>query len=258
MKFKEEVGEKEWWGPLDSEKWWGRRGGQGEGANQKISFWYFSHQIFQSKWAIWRETLILSSLFSPNHSTQRGRWVCIRGEKGRNRSIQFITSGDRNREWCGGERPLGASSPSSPWPSLAFLPSYLSASETPSLLLWLRSWYQLGSDAVSRLVELEPCRSAGYLLASSMYAAGGWWSDAARMRWLLKERGVRMVAGYSLVHVSSNNKAFKFVAGDNNNKHYPFSGELCLVNEQLHSCMKFDDTHIHIWYIWGCVFIRVA
>ncbi|XP_058191773.1 pentatricopeptide repeat-containing protein At2g17210 [Rhododendron vialii] len=105
---------------------------------------------------------------------------------------------------------------------------------------------ELGSDAVSRVVELEPCSSAGYLLALSMYAAGGRWSDAARMRWLVKERGVRMVTGYSLVHVSSNNKAFKFVAGDNNNKHYPFSGELCLVSEQLHSCMKFDDTHIHI------------
>ncbi|KAI8529159.1 hypothetical protein RHMOL_Rhmol12G0204000 [Rhododendron molle] len=105
---------------------------------------------------------------------------------------------------------------------------------------------ELGSAAVSRLVELEPCRSAGYLLASSMYAAGGCWSDAGRMRWLLKERGVRMVAGYSLVHVSSNNKAFKFVAGDDNNKHYPFSSELCLVSGQLHSCMKFDDTRIHI------------
>lgn len=101
---------------------------------------------------------------------------------------------------------------------------------------------EIGSDAVSRVLELEPCSSAGYLLASSMYAAAGLWSDAARMRLLGKERRVRMVTGYSLVHVKNNYKAFKFVAGDNN-KHYPFSGEVCLVSEQLHSCMKFDESH---------------
>ncbi|GFY94494.1 tetratricopeptide repeat (TPR)-like superfamily protein [Actinidia rufa] len=97
---------------------------------------------------------------------------------------------------------------------------------------------ELGVDAVSHILELEPSSSAGYLLASSMYAAGGSWVDAARMRWLVKERGVRMVTAYSLVHV--NNNACKFAAGD---KHRPFSSEINLVSEQLHWCMKMDNSH---------------
>ncbi|GMP72270.1 hypothetical protein CsSME_00030366 [Camellia sinensis var. sinensis] len=97
---------------------------------------------------------------------------------------------------------------------------------------------ELGSGAFSRILELEPSNSAGYLLASSMYAAGGLWVDAARMRWLVRGRGVRMVTGYSLVHV--NDKACKFVAGD---KHHSFSGEVYLVSEQLHLCMKIDKMH---------------
>ncbi|KAL7211690.1 hypothetical protein ACSBR2_014528 [Camellia fascicularis] len=97
---------------------------------------------------------------------------------------------------------------------------------------------ELGSGAFSCILELEPSNSAGYLLASSMYLAGGLWVDAARMRWLVKERGVRLVTGYSLVHV--NDKACKFVAGD---KHHSFSGEVYLVSEQLHLCMKIDKMH---------------
>ncbi|GAV60133.1 Glyco_transf_8 domain-containing protein/PPR domain-containing protein/PPR_1 domain-containing protein/PPR_2 domain-containing protein, partial [Cephalotus follicularis] len=45
-----------------------------------------------------------------------------------------------------------------------------------------------------------------------MYAAGGLWVDAARMRRLVKEREVRVVAGYSLVHIG--NKTRRFVARD--------------------------------------------
>ncbi|CAL5409936.1 unnamed protein product [Camellia sinensis] len=97
---------------------------------------------------------------------------------------------------------------------------------------------ELGSGALSHILELEPSNSAGYLLASSMYAAGGLWVDAARMRWMVRGRGVRMVTGYSLVHV--NDKACKFVAGD---KHHSFSGEVYLVSEQLHLCMKIDKMH---------------
>jgi len=45
-----------------------------------------------------------------------------------------------------------------------------------------------------------------------MYALGGSFVDSVRMRRLVKERGVMVVVGYSLVHV--NNKACRFLAGD--------------------------------------------
>lgn len=95
---------------------------------------------------------------------------------------------------------------------------------------------EVGAGAAARILEMEPLNSAGYLLASSMYAAGGLWVDAARMRWLAKERGVRVIGGYSLVHVD--NKACKFVAGD---KSHPQACEINTLVEELHSCVKIDE-----------------
>lgn len=94
---------------------------------------------------------------------------------------------------------------------------------------------ELGAGALGQVLELEPSISAGYLLASNIYAAGGSWVDASRMRWIVKERGIKMVAGYSLVHID--NKPHRFVAGD---KNHPMSDELYSVIEQMHSCMKMD------------------
>ncbi|GMH13502.1 hypothetical protein Nepgr_015343 [Nepenthes gracilis] len=92
---------------------------------------------------------------------------------------------------------------------------------------------EIGAWAVSRVLEIEPMSSGGYLLASSMHAADGSWGDAARMRWLVNERGVRVVAGYSMLYVY--NKAFKFVAGEGCNLR---AAESSGVVEQLHRCMK--------------------
>ena len=78
---------------------------------------------------------------------------------------------------------------------------------------------------------------SGYFLALSMYASGGSFVDAARMRRLVKERGVRVVAGYSLVHVK--NRACKFLAGD---KSTPQVGEIHSIVDQLHGCMKIDES----------------
>lgn len=95
---------------------------------------------------------------------------------------------------------------------------------------------ELGVEAVSRVLELEPSNSAGYMLASSMYATEGLWVDAARMRALVKERGVKVVAGHSLVHV--NNRVVTFVAGD---KKHPLSDEIWLLVELLHEFMRLDN-----------------
>ncbi|KAK9287215.1 hypothetical protein L1049_015628 [Liquidambar formosana] len=95
---------------------------------------------------------------------------------------------------------------------------------------------ELGAGAVARVLELEPSNSAGYLLASNLYAASGLWVDAARMRLLVKERGLRVVAGFSLVHVD--NKACRFVAGDES---HPRAKEIHGAVQHLHWCMKMDE-----------------
>ncbi|XP_057966304.1 pentatricopeptide repeat-containing protein At2g17210 [Malania oleifera] len=94
---------------------------------------------------------------------------------------------------------------------------------------------ELGARALSRVLELEPSSSGGYMLASSMYTAGGLWNEAAKVRLLAKERRVKVMAGYSSVHVG--NRACRFVAGDES---HPRAAEVGGVVKQLHICMRMD------------------
>ncbi|KAL6209554.1 hypothetical protein ACLB2K_020494 [Fragaria x ananassa] len=90
----------------------------------------------------------------------------------------------------------------------------------------------IGAEAASHVLELEPESSTGYLLASSIYAASGLWVDAASTRRLVKEKVVKVVAGYSLVYVD--NKACRFVAG-NLDCHSLAAGE-------IHSMVEWEVT----------------
>ena len=56
----------------------------------------------------------------------------------------------------------------------------------------------LAQELSLNVLELKPLNSSGNLLASSMCASRGSFVDATRMRRLVKERGVTVVAGYSL------------------------------------------------------------
>jgi len=93
------------------------------------------------------------------------------------------------------------------------------------------------SEVVAEVLELEPLCSSGYLLASSTFAAEKSWEDVAMMRRLVKERKVRVVAGYSMVR--EGNLAKRFLAGD---KLSQSDSELNDVVQSLHRCMKLDDT----------------
>lgn len=93
----------------------------------------------------------------------------------------------------------------------------------------------LGSGAASHILRLEPSSSVGYMLASNLYANCGLMTESARMRRLAKERGVKVVAGYSLVHINS--ETWRFVAGD---ELHPRAYEIYLMVDQLHSVMKID------------------
>ncbi|XP_072993481.1 pentatricopeptide repeat-containing protein At2g17210 [Typha latifolia] len=94
--------------------------------------------------------------------------------------------------------------------------------------------YELGQGAASRVLELEPSNSAGYLLALSLYAKGGLVEDSANMRLLMKEKGVKIMSGYSLVHVGQ--RCHKFVSWDGS---HPESREIYSMVELLHCYMKW-------------------
>ncbi|XP_072955912.1 pentatricopeptide repeat-containing protein At4g21300-like, partial [Typha angustifolia] len=58
---------------------------------------------------------------------------------------------------------------------------------------------ELGEVVGRQLQELEPQNSGTYALASNVYAQGGKWSEAADLRIVAKQRGLRKLPGYSLV-----------------------------------------------------------
>ncbi|XP_010467478.1 PREDICTED: pentatricopeptide repeat-containing protein At2g17210-like [Camelina sativa] len=93
-------------------------------------------------------------------------------------------------------------------------------------------------EAAAEVLELEPLCSSGYLLASSAFAAEKSWEDVAIMRRLVKERKVRVVAGYSMV-LEGSSIARRFLAGD---KLSQSDSELNDVVQSLHRYMRLDDT----------------
>ncbi|XP_031484054.1 pentatricopeptide repeat-containing protein At2g17210-like [Nymphaea colorata] len=91
----------------------------------------------------------------------------------------------------------------------------------------------LGREAFEYVSQLEPAKAACYTLASNMYADAGVWSEAARMRSLVRERRLKVVAGYSLIQVK--NGVHKFVSGD---RSHPQSCEVYATIEHLLGAMK--------------------
>lgn len=70
----------------------------------------------------------------------------------------------------------------------------------------------LAEYAAKHLFELEPQSSGNYILLANIYSAAGRWEDAAKIRGLMKERGVTKSPGCSWIEVKR--KVHSFIAGD--------------------------------------------
>ncbi|KAJ4724468.1 Pentatricopeptide repeat [Melia azedarach] len=70
----------------------------------------------------------------------------------------------------------------------------------------------LAEYAAEHLFELEPQSSGNYILLANIYAAAGRWEDAAKIRCLMKERGVAKPPGCSWIEVKR--KVHSFIVGD--------------------------------------------
>eukprot|EP01018_Ginkgo_biloba_P026225 Gb_06173 [translate_table: standard] len=85
---------------------------------------------------------------------------------------------------------------------------------------------ELAEYVAERLLEVEPENAANYLLMSNIYAAAGRWDDVAKMRAIIKDRGLKMRPGYSwIVHKK---QVHAFLVGD---RSHPQS-------EEIHSILK--------------------
>ncbi|KAK9088203.1 hypothetical protein Scep_027285 [Stephania cephalantha] len=79
----------------------------------------------------------------------------------------------------------------------------------------------VGEQVMHLLLDLEPSNSGNYVISSKIYAKSKKWDDSARMRRLMRERGVSKTPGCSWVEIE--NQVFEFHAGD-----------LCLNSREIH------------------------
>lgn len=71
---------------------------------------------------------------------------------------------------------------------------------------------ELGEHAAKHLFDSVPQDAGFYVLLSNIYAAAGRWGDVVKVRTMMKDRGVKKPAGYSLIEVD--NKVHAFIVGD--------------------------------------------
>ncbi|XP_057839795.2 pentatricopeptide repeat-containing protein At2g22070 [Cryptomeria japonica] len=87
---------------------------------------------------------------------------------------------------------------------------------------------ELGKHAAECLFELEPQNAAKYVLLANIYAATGRWDDVAKVRKLMKDRGVKKRPGCSWIEVK--NRVHVFVVDD---KSHPQTDKIYLTLEGL-------------------------
>lgn len=74
---------------------------------------------------------------------------------------------------------------------------------------------ELAEVAAKYLFELDADNPGRYVLLSNIYSSSGKRNDADRVRALMKQRGVRKIAGHTIIEIE--NKVYTFVAGDQSN-----------------------------------------
>jgi pentatricopeptide repeat protein len=71
---------------------------------------------------------------------------------------------------------------------------------------------ELGAHAADQLFKMTPQHDGTYILLSNTYSAAGCWVDAARVRKLMRDRGVKKEPGCSWIEAG--NKVHVFLVGD--------------------------------------------
>ncbi|CAN6463435.1 unnamed protein product [Victoria cruziana] len=92
---------------------------------------------------------------------------------------------------------------------------------------------ELGMRCAEQLFRLEPHVAANHVMLANMYAANRRWQDVARVRLLLKDKGIKKDSGYSWIDAGGNVHVF----GADDNMH-PQSELICSALEHLYMELK--------------------
>lgn len=71
---------------------------------------------------------------------------------------------------------------------------------------------EIGRRAAEKLFSIEPSNAGNYVMLSNIYSSQGMWDEVAKVRKLMKERGVNKDPGCSWMQIK--NKMHSFVTGD--------------------------------------------
>ncbi|KAF6147185.1 hypothetical protein GIB67_009577 [Kingdonia uniflora] len=95
---------------------------------------------------------------------------------------------------------------------------------------------ELGEELARRMSELDPTNSGLLVLKSNLYAVEGRWKEAAGVRRLMMDKGIRKKPGTSWIEI--NNVVHEFVAGDASHSHSKkIYSKLLELSERMKLCI---------------------
>jgi pentatricopeptide repeat protein len=99
----------------------------------------------------------------------------------------------------------------------------------------------LGERVAEKLFELEPGDIGNYVLLSNIYAAAGKWNDVAKVRVMIKNKGLKKIPGRSLIEV--NKKVHAFIVGDKSHPQFEeIYATLVALSNQMEEAGSVPDT----------------
>ncbi|XP_073135430.1 pentatricopeptide repeat-containing protein At3g57430, chloroplastic-like [Henckelia pumila] len=89
--------------------------------------------------------------------------------------------------------------------------------------------------AYKSLMQIEPENSSNYIWLSNIYASSKRWDNVAKVRMMMKERGLRKSPGCSWININSTTHSFMV-----SDKSHPRSDSIYMILDQLVSTMKLS------------------
>ncbi|CAL9188079.1 unnamed protein product [Musa hybrid cultivar] len=101
----------------------------------------------------------------------------------------------------------------------------------------------IGKDVKRILLELEPKRGGNYVMASNLYSEEGSWEEAAKVRRVMREEGLKKVPGGSCIEVGG--RICRFISGDESCINFE---DICQILDGLKLNMKMPYSYLYGFY----------